>query len=269
MADLESVGLGKTPRELYLSYLRKMPPHLQKEICQDKRIWPGDTKDIGLRSPQTWEECHKVVLEYEQREAAHRAVAHSTYSTTPGEPSDPSAALAKAQKEIRELKAAAKAAAARTPGAAARKGANCDMVHSLLAGQGQALPANWGPPSGASMSNPFAAFSIQIGSAGVQAGLPAADPKGAVREHALALKKGESGRFSALDELPGDWWSLAENEPGGYQYRTVVQVLGISASSACSTGAPGRTMSPRSSWSACLTARPSSESGRRTPGFLW
>ena len=52
-----------------------------------------------------------------------------------------------------------------------RKGANCDMVHSLLAGQGQALPANWGPPSGASMSNPFAAFSIQIGSAGVQAGL--------------------------------------------------------------------------------------------------
>ena len=47
-----------------------------------------------------------------------------------------------------------------------------------------------------------------------------------MREHALALKKGESGRFAALDELPGDWWSLAENEPGGYQYRTVVQVLG-------------------------------------------
>ena len=90
------------------------------------------------------------------------------------------------------------------------------------------------------MSNPFAAFSIQIGSAGVQAGLPAADPKGAVREHALALKKGESGRFAALDELPGDWWSLAENEPGGYQYRTVVQYWGA-ASSVCSTGAPGPT----------------------------
>ena len=117
MADLESVGLGKTPRELYLSYLRKMPPHLQKEIRQDKRIWPGDAKEVGLRSPATWEESHKVVLEYEQREAAHRAVAHSTYWTTAGEPSDPSAALAKAQKEIRELKAAAKAAAARPSGA--------------------------------------------------------------------------------------------------------------------------------------------------------
>ena len=34
VADLESVGLGKTARELYLSYLRKMPPHLQKEIPQ-------------------------------------------------------------------------------------------------------------------------------------------------------------------------------------------------------------------------------------------
>ena len=104
VADLESVGLGKTARELYLSYLRKMPPHLQKEIRQDKRIWPGDAKEVGLRSPATWEESHKVVLEYEQREAAHRAVAHSTYSTTAGEPSDSSAALAKAQKEIRELR---------------------------------------------------------------------------------------------------------------------------------------------------------------------
>ena len=122
VADLESVGLGKTPRELYLSYLRKMPPHLQKEIRQDKRIWPGDAKDVGLRSPATatWEESHKVVLEYEQREAAHRAVAHSTYSTTAGEVPDSSAALAKAQKEIRELNAAAKAAAARPSGAAAK-----------------------------------------------------------------------------------------------------------------------------------------------------
>ena len=120
VADLESVGLGKTPRELYLSYLRKMPPHLQKEIRQDKRIWPGDAKDVGLRSPATWEESHKVVLEYEQREAAHRAVAHSTSSTTAGEVPDSSAALAKAQKEIRELKAAAKAAAARPSGAAAK-----------------------------------------------------------------------------------------------------------------------------------------------------
>ena len=54
IADLEAVGLGKTPRELYLSYLRKMPPHLQKEIRQDKRMWPGDGRQ-GCRSPLA---CH-------------------------------------------------------------------------------------------------------------------------------------------------------------------------------------------------------------------
>ena len=327
VADLESVGLGKTPRELYLSYLRKMPPHLQKEIRQDKRIWPGDAKDVGLRSPATWEESHKVVLEYEQREAAHRAVAHSTYSTTAGEVPDSSAALAKAQKEIRELKAAAKAAAARPSGAAAkdstlaagsgakgggkgaaskicfhfrdhgdkelrkqalaakrgestlaakggkgggkgggkagaakakpkakpkaapksapkppgtvcpffqktgscRKGANCDMVHSLLAGQGQALPANWGPPSGASMSNPFAAFSIQIGSAWVQAGLPRR-PEGS---GARARPSPQEGRERPV--RGGRWQRMSPAATSAGPWSR----YWAAASSACSTGAPG------------------------------
>ena len=254
-----------------------------------------------------------MVLEYEQREAAHRAVAHSTYSTTAGEPSvarrrrrsessrrlprrprpgllarrprtapwRPVLAPREAGREqlVRSVsmgtvrratpapspttrsfasrrwlpsagkaplaakggkgggkggakatakpkpKAKPKAAAkstAKPPGTicpffqktgSCRKGANCDMVHSLLAGQGQALPANWGPPSGASMSNPFAAFSIQIGSAGVQAGLPAADPKGAVPSLSRRARAAVSRRSTSCQ------------------------------------------------WSACLTARPSSESG--------
>ena len=70
VTELETVGLGKSKRELYLSYLRKMPAHLQKEIRSDKRLWAGETQ---LRGPQTWEEAHRVVLEVEQREATHRA----------------------------------------------------------------------------------------------------------------------------------------------------------------------------------------------------
>ena len=35
----------------------------------------------------------------------------------------------------------------------------------------------------------------------------------------------QRSKFSSVDELPADWWHLAENEAGGYQYRTVVQVL--------------------------------------------
>ena len=103
-----------------------MPPYLQKEIRNDKRLWLGDPKDGGLRGPQTWEECHKVVLEYEQREAAHRAVSHSVY-TTGSQGADPAVALAEAQKEIKSLKAAAKAAA---KGAAAAAKAGADQTYA-------------------------------------------------------------------------------------------------------------------------------------------
>ena len=49
-----------------------------------------------------------------------------------------------------------------------KKAATCDRVHSLpVAPTGGALPSTWTPPSGASMTNPLAAFSIQVGSAGI------------------------------------------------------------------------------------------------------
>ena len=76
IAELEEIGLGKTPRELFLSYLRKVGPVLQKEIRKDKRIWPKETE---LRAPRSWEEAHKVVLEYEQRESTNRAQVSSVY----------------------------------------------------------------------------------------------------------------------------------------------------------------------------------------------
>ena len=55
IAELEEIGLRKTPRELFLSDLRKVGPHLQKEIRKDKRIWPKETE---LRAPRSWEEAH-------------------------------------------------------------------------------------------------------------------------------------------------------------------------------------------------------------------
>ena len=79
-----------------------MPPYLQKEIRSNKRLWPGDPKDGGLRGPQTWEESHKVVLEYEQREAAHRAVSHSVYSATDFQSADPRRRL-RASRPLRRL----------------------------------------------------------------------------------------------------------------------------------------------------------------------
>ena len=98
-------------------------PHIsRKRLGQTKRLWPADETPV-LRAPRTWEESHKVVLEFEQREAAHKAVANAVYTAS---------------------------------------SSSADTA-----------------PSSASMSNPFAAFSIQIGSAGVQAGVLAAGAKGA------------------------------------------------------------------------------------------
>ena len=121
-----------------------------------------------------------------------------------------------------------------------KKGANCDMVHSLpVAPSAGALPSTWTPPSSASMANPFAAFSIQVGSAGIS--LAANNHVGSTPQmsssvsqghavHSLPLEKAtpNSGKLMSLDELPQDWWHIAENEAGGYQYRTVVRVLGKS-----------------------------------------
>ena len=322
ISELESVGLGKTPRELYLSYLRKMPPHLQKEIRSDKRLWRGE---VALRSPSTWEEAHRVVLEYEQREATHRATANAVYVAGPSDGErqpklkkegkdakkpKPEAAVQKAasssavfttqgsggtgkstkicfhfrdhgncpkgadcpwshDKELRKkVLAAAKASGGGKPeqtyaakggggkgkkgaskgagkgekgkgsggkgkkpagtvcpffqkNGSCRKGAECDMIHSLpTTGQGTGPPDGWQAPSGAAMSNPFAAFSVQIGSVET---VKAA----ALETKTLSLSKpaGDKPRFGSLDDIPKDWFHLAENEPGGYQYKSVVSVL--------------------------------------------
>ena len=95
------------------------------------------------------------------------------------------------------------------------------------------------------MANPFAAFSIQVGSAGITLaannrveGTPLVNP-GVSQDHAvhaLPLQKASlnSGKLMSLDELPQDWWHIAG---GGYQ-RTVVRVLGKKWR-ACSTVVQG------------------------------
>ena len=121
IAELESVGLGKTPRELYSSYMRKMPAALQKEIRSDKRLRPTDVAMPGgsatLCGPETWEGAHEVLLEYEHWEATHRASANSvfTYDQDP-----PNPAAAEAPKELDKLKAEAKKLAKASANAAAK-----------------------------------------------------------------------------------------------------------------------------------------------------
>ena len=60
--------------------MRKVGPTIQEEIRKDRRLW--DSADSTLRAPRTWEEAHKVVLEYEAREATNKAAASSVLTTT-------------------------------------------------------------------------------------------------------------------------------------------------------------------------------------------
>ena len=220
VADLESVGLEKTPRELYLSYLRKCLRTCRRRSGRTSgsdretpRKWVSGPLPRG-RSPTRWSSSTSSEKRLTERWRTRRTRDHgncpkgdscpfshdkelrkqalaakrgeSTLAAKGGKGGGKGGAKAAAKAKPKAKPKAAAKSTAKPPGTicpffqktgSCRKGANCDMVHRLLAGQGQALPANWGPPSRASMSNPFAAFSIQIGSAGVQAGLPAADPK--------------------------------------------------------------------------------------------
>ncbi|CAJ1456426.1 unnamed protein product [Effrenium voratum] len=288
VTELETVGLGKSKRELYLSYLRKMPAHLQKEIRSDKRLWAGETQ---LRGPQTWEEAHRVVLEVEQREATHRATANAVYSTEterqqqppkkePKKPKEPKApkqqVLAATEgtngkklcfhyrdhgtcpwgdkchyshdKELRkkalaEKKQHAESGSGKYDGkskkevlcpffrknGACKKGSGCDMLHALVIGeetgrtQGVATQQSlaMGPkPDASSLINPFAALSVTIGeysnSEVISGGVLKTSPSNG----------GGGPGIAELDDLPKDWWEVVQNESGGYQYRTVVKILG-------------------------------------------
>ena len=92
-------------------------------------LWPIDEKEPGgsatLRGPKTWEEAHKVVLEYEHREAIHRASANSifTYDQDP-----PDSAAAEARKELDKLKAEAKKLAKANATAAAKAAEHQSML---------------------------------------------------------------------------------------------------------------------------------------------
>ena len=96
-----------------------MPAALQKEIRSGKRLWPE--KEPGgsaiLRGPKTWEEAHKVVLEYEHREATLRASANSIFTH---DQDPPNSAAAEARKELDKLKAEAKKLAKTSATAAAK-----------------------------------------------------------------------------------------------------------------------------------------------------
>ena len=74
LTELEIAGIGKSQLELKLDYLHKVGPQLAAEILNDSRAWTNADGFIVIRKVETWEECHKVLLEVESIRAGGRAL---------------------------------------------------------------------------------------------------------------------------------------------------------------------------------------------------
>jgi hypothetical protein len=72
-ADLEEVGLGKSPLEKFLAYIVKVGPPTSETIRMDRRPRKDGAGGFTTRLPSTWEECHEVLCEIEGVEAGSKA----------------------------------------------------------------------------------------------------------------------------------------------------------------------------------------------------
>ena len=72
-ADLEECGLGLSPTEKFLGYIVKVGPPYSESIRMDRRPRPDGNGGIVTRLPETWEECHEVLVEHETIKAGTKA----------------------------------------------------------------------------------------------------------------------------------------------------------------------------------------------------
>ena len=90
---------------------------------------------------------------------------------------------------------------------------------------GSVLGWNSGP-SGAGLTNPFAAFTVVAVKPGEDSpGSAVAAAVFAAGTRSVGEDGGASKALTSLDEIPKAWWKVVENERGGYQYKTVTKVL--------------------------------------------
>ena len=72
-AELEEVGLPKTPLEKFLAYIVKVGPPVSETIRMDRRPRKDGAGGFTTRLPETWEECHEVLCEIEGVKAGSKA----------------------------------------------------------------------------------------------------------------------------------------------------------------------------------------------------
>ena len=85
---LDRVGLGKTDRELYLGYLRRLPPHMRSSVMMHRDAYEDAENKVQLRAPTTWKEAHRVVLDLEENQSNSQAMVAPVQPVLPGSSSE-------------------------------------------------------------------------------------------------------------------------------------------------------------------------------------
>ena len=75
VTDMEACGLGKSERELFLGYLRRMTPQVRADILKWRAEFPDRSAGgaPGIRGPETWQEAHTVLVQLERYQDQSRS----------------------------------------------------------------------------------------------------------------------------------------------------------------------------------------------------
>ncbi|CAK0835569.1 unnamed protein product [Prorocentrum cordatum] len=87
VAEMELAGMGKSDRDLLLSYLALIPPSHRAEVLKDRRVYQRSGAQPEVRGVETWREAHRVLLKLEEAESSAKALVAavgSDFAPSPG-----------------------------------------------------------------------------------------------------------------------------------------------------------------------------------------
>ena len=83
LTNLASVGMSRNENEAFIAYVTKSGPRLTEIILKDYKMRSDSQGRQTWRTPQTWQEAHKSVIEHEATQIGQRALLR-TYRATGG-----------------------------------------------------------------------------------------------------------------------------------------------------------------------------------------
>ena len=74
LAKMELAGMGKSDRDLRLTYLALIPPGHRPDVLKVRRSYPlSDCTTSATRGVETWREAHRVLVKLEEADAGSKA----------------------------------------------------------------------------------------------------------------------------------------------------------------------------------------------------